>query len=368
MKRISALILALTLLLGMSTAARAAETVISVNTPGTMPKAGESFTVTVEISGNPGLCAAQFTLGFDQTKMECTGADVGKVLAAMKSSGCNGDADEGVIVAAFTNGDVTQDGELAVLTFLAKQDIAQWDFSVSDMGFYAADHTEYRFPVTGAATVSDEPAPVTPDEPDERETPAEPDEPETPAEQETDSGYPDVRGADTEYVLYATEQGLFQGYADGTFRPDGIVTRGAYVTVLWRLAGKPAAPAAKFTDIENSNEEFQKAIAWASSLAYVDGYADGTFRPGASVSRRAALKMLYRYNGGVSGAELLFTSIYDETFADGRAMSAAFKPAVYWGYYHELIESDGRNTLGVSRDATRGELARMFALYDEMTS
>ena len=64
-----------------------------------------------------------------------------------------------------------------------------------------------------------------------------------------DRGYlsfPDVRGDEwfaTDRVLgYAVEHGLIMGYDDGRFAPYEPVTRAQAVTVLWRMAGPPAAP------------------------------------------------------------------------------------------------------------------------------
>ena len=60
--------------------AAAAGTSVRIDAPETLPAVGETFTVTVDISGNPGLCAAQYTLTFDGTVVECVSASVGDVL------------------------------------------------------------------------------------------------------------------------------------------------------------------------------------------------------------------------------------------------------------------------------------------------
>lgn len=53
--------------------------------------------------------------------------------------------------------------------------------------------------------------------------------------------YKDVTTKTSGYkaIMWATEQGMVQGYKDGTFRPDEPLTRGAYCTIEWRKAGKP---------------------------------------------------------------------------------------------------------------------------------
>jgi len=111
------------------------------------------------------------------------------------------------------------------------------------------------------------------------------------------SGFVDV-GSDHVFagaVAWAVSVGIVQGYADGTFRPSAPVSRQALVTILHRLAGSPAAGVASgFRDV-GSDHVFAGAVAWAVSVGIVQGYADGTFRPGAPVSRQAAAAMLDRW-------------------------------------------------------------------------
>ena len=40
-------------------------------------------------------------------------------------------------------------------------------------------------------------------------------------------------------IMWCTEQGIVQGYSDGTFRPKDPCTREQICTMLWRQAGKP---------------------------------------------------------------------------------------------------------------------------------
>lgn len=96
--------------------ARAAETTLTVTVPETLPAVGETFTVTVDLSGNPGLCAAQYTLAFDQSVLSCESAQVGDVLRGTFSA-TNPQGPEGAIVAAATTTPVTKDGTVGVFTF-----------------------------------------------------------------------------------------------------------------------------------------------------------------------------------------------------------------------------------------------------------
>ena len=108
-------------------------------------------------------------------------------------------------------------------------------------------------------------------------------------------------------------------------------------------------------------------MAWASEKGYVNGYPDGTFRPNDSLTREQAMKILFGYNGGVSGQELMYTSVYNTGFADSDSISSWAKSAMYWAYYHELISgtSTGTPTLSPRKTATRAEIAKILVLYAE---
>lgn len=62
------------------------------------------------------------------------------------------------------------------------------------------------------------------------------------------------------------------------FYPNNPVTRGEMVDMLYRLEGSPSVPTSSvyFSDI--SNTENTKAIRYAASQGWINGYSDGTFR------------------------------------------------------------------------------------------
>ena len=260
---------------------------------------------------------------------------------------------------------MTADGVLATFTF---QVVGQGepDFGLANYVLSDASGGHVAFTVTGAEK---ETAPVKPETP--QTTPEQPKPGETgptvPAKPETDTEHLFTDTADHPLELLinaAVDRGYFEGYSDGTFRPDGRVTRGAFVTVLWRMAGKPQ-PAAEvpFTDIGGLSAEFRQAIAGAYGKGYINGRTATTFAPSDPVSRQAALKIVFNYAGGVSGQEVLFTQIYDDAFTDSGTMADWAKAPMYWGIYNELIEGTTKTTLGPAVPATRAELARILVNY-----
>ena len=91
-------------------------------------------------------------------------------------------------------------------------------------------------------------------------------------------------------------EGIANGWSDGTFRPAEPVSREVAAAFFYRAAGSPEfqAPAnSPFKDVSTS-DVFYKEIAWMSSSKLSTGWADGTFRPGADVTREVSAAFFYR--------------------------------------------------------------------------
>jgi hypothetical protein len=99
-------------------------------------------------------------------------------------------------------------------------------------------------------------------------------------------------------IAWLADQGLSEGYPDGTFRALEPITRQAMAAFLHRLAGQPAAPdgAPSFGDV-GADHPFHAAISGLADTGAATGYADGTFRPSAPVSRQATAAFLHRLAG-----------------------------------------------------------------------
>lgn len=357
-KRILILLLALCMTVGLVPAAAfAASTELVIETPAAMPKAGESFTVTLSIKGNPGFNAADICLGYDKAAMSCTSIVLEEVMKDMLSAS-NPAAAKGAMIAAAVVSPVSADGKLATFRFKAVKDLDGFDFTLVDTGlrlsgsnisFTVAGGTASETPGSGSAGGT-----VPPTQPGTGETPAA-------------ISFTDVNGHWAyDFIIKAAEYGLFNGYTDGSFKPDDSVTRAQFVTVLWRLAGKPeCTTAVPFPDV-NTASVYYPAIAWAYSNGYISGYNDGTFKPNNPVTREQTMKILFGFDGGKSGGELAFTSIYDQNFTDSDRITPTCKAGVYWGVYKELISgsADGsKYKLNPRENASRAQLAKILVSY-----
>jgi hypothetical protein len=109
--------------------------------------------------------------------------------------------------------------------------------------------------------------------------------------------FPDVTGSHPFHteIEWAASEGITEGYADGSFRPSAGVTRQALVAWLYDLVDPVADPpdAATFEDVSPGHPFFAE-VEWAAAEGLVNGYGDGTFRPGQAVTRQAAAAILDR--------------------------------------------------------------------------
>lgn len=100
-------------------------------------------------------------------------------------------------------------------------------------------------------------------------------------------------------IATIASEGIAQGYDDGTFRPSRPVSRAAMAAYLYRMAGSPTPtpPATPtFRDV-GSAHPFSTEIEWLAAEGITTGFADGRFRPAASVSRAATAAYLHRLAG-----------------------------------------------------------------------
>lgn len=116
-----------------------------------------------------------------------------------------------------------------------------------------------------------------------------------------DPGFSDLDPSSAFYteIAWFAQQGITTGYADGTYRPAANVSRQAMSAWFYRWAGRPVGPFPDpgFSDVDPGNP-FYTPISWFAQAGITTGFSDGTFRPLSNVSRQAIAAFFFRYLGG----------------------------------------------------------------------
>ena len=162
-------------------------------------------------------------------------------------------------------------------------------------------------------------------------------------------------------VDYVFTHGLMYGTTDTTFAPDDALTRGMFVTMLYRMEGKPEATGnTSFTDVP-ANMYYAPAIAWASANGVVYGTSETAFSPEGKITREQMAAMMRRY----ASFKKLDTSAKADlsTFTDASAVSAWATGDMQWAVASGLLYGNNHNQLQPTANATRAQAAAILQRF-----
>lgn len=108
------------------------------------------------------------------------------------------------------------------------------------------------------------------------------------------SGYSDVKARDwfNNAVSTLSNAGIIAGYEDGSFRPNGYITRAEFATIAARFFDVTYNGKDLFPDI--SGHWAKDYINQAANKGFVNGYEDGTFKPDRNITRAEAVTLVNR--------------------------------------------------------------------------
>ena len=158
-------------------------------------------------------------------------------------------------------------------------------------------------------------------------------------------------------VKVMLEKGIMKGVSDTAFEPTANVTRAQFVTMLYRIAGRPEAGANTFADVP-AGSYYEKAVAWASEKKIVNGYSKDKFAPFDSITREQLATMLYKYAGSPEAKALDASA-----FGDADTVSDYAKAAVGWAVEKGIITGAENKTIAPKQNATRAQVAAMVERY-----
>ena len=159
-----------------------------------------------------------------------------------------------------------------------------------------------------------------------------------------------------DFVLDLNDEGALGGYSDGTFRPYNQTTRGQFVKMAVLAFHMPLYSGSErsFSDVPTTHT-FYRYIETAQRSGLVTGYADGTFRPFANVTRGQLAKV------AVEAARLPDLSTSAPSFTDVPTNHTFYK-YIETAYANGILSGYADGTFRPNNDATRGQVAKIVDL------
>lgn len=110
--------------------------------------------------------------------------------------------------------------------------------------------------------------------------------------QTTSTPFPDISTDNINYeaISYLKDNGIIQGYPDGTYKPAGEINRAEFTKII--IGALTETPSGKncFSDVKD--EWFAPFICEAKSRKIVSGYEDGTYKPADRIKFSEASKII----------------------------------------------------------------------------
>lgn len=110
----------------------------------------------------------------------------------------------------------------------------------------------------------------------------------------------------------STSKGYLTGYPDGTIKPDNSITRGEVAAIFARAFELEENGKAKtFKDLKSTQWAYKYIQACAQN-GIIEGYTDGTFKQGNNITVNELATMIYRVTGIPNNDPLIVTKKYEE--------------------------------------------------------
>ncbi len=183
------------------------------------------------------------------------------------------------------------------------------------------------------------------------------------------NGFPDLNPTHWCYekIMKFLDNGYVCGYEDGTFKADQTITRAEYVKIVNNFFGYSVNENVEndlFSDVSKDNW-FYGHVMEAAERGYIEGYPDGTFRPGAPIRRQEAVVILSRILG-------IDKEEYPADHVDGMAQYSDSEEIEEWAYtavhsysVYNFINGYEDGTIQILQDVTRAETVELLNLLDE---
>jgi hypothetical protein len=159
-----------------------------------------------------------------------------------------------------------------------------------------------------------------------------------------------------EAVDYAYQNDLMVGMEEDEFAPDRKASRAMILSILWRLDGQhDVASESSFKDVSRG-AWYEKAVIWAHKKGIVSGYDDGTFKPDGDITRQEIAIIVAKYlklKGISTGAE-------SQKFADDDSIAIWAKDSANFLKSLGIMQGREGNEFDPKAGTSRAETAQLL--------
>ena len=164
-------------------------------------------------------------------------------------------------------------------------------------------------------------------------------------------------------IINIFNDGLMIGISSGRFNPEGQVTRGMMVTILFNLSNENGVYTNIYSDVSHGSW-YENQIAWASSEGITSGVGFNCFAPDNNLTREQLAVMLYNY-ARIQGYNVQANESILKDYSDAANVSSWAKAALSWAVSTGIITGDGAS-LNPKGIATRAQVAAIIERYENL--
>lgn len=164
--------------------------------------------------------------------------------------------------------------------------------------------------------------------------------------------FSDVKGHwAADYIKSGVNRGYVNGYENGTFNPNGPVSRAEFCKMINNAVGLKGTTSIQFNDV-SSNDWFYNEVSKAVASGYITGYDDGSFRAKDKITRQEAAVVISRIIANASGKDV-------SELKDAGSIASWALPGANAVYSKGYMGGDNQKKFNPNGFLTRGEAVKI---------
>ncbi len=166
-------------------------------------------------------------------------------------------------------------------------------------------------------------------------------------------------------INYIVDNGIMNGTDSTHFSPYQNITRGMFVTILYRYSESKERIPSSFSDVPSSTYYYYP-IGWATSKGIVNGVTTTTFNPEGVITKEQMAVMLYRYAKNIDGKTYTVSAFDDlTTHPDYSSVSSYAREAVAWAKTYRVfpLRQNSSSYISATANMNRAYAALYIANY-----